>query len=225
MELCGLLRQCLLIGHIYCLLWSFHGISKGLSFRYTTIIIKIIQSEGLHICLWCLWGGNTQISLIPSLRSMILCNKCLCFMLNSGKDSFSHSSRECMGRCIVLECAHLGCSRLKMMKLEKQKDARKWAEWSFPEISFSLSLYSLTCSSPPYSHGHKQPVWSGFRFACRWSHHRWLIVPPLNLSLVFSRSLSLFPSLENAGRVPRQKELSSPCQQPRVWDRPVSWQQ
>lgn len=51
-----------------------------------------------------------------------------------------------------------------MMKLEKQKDARKWVEWSFPEISFSHSLYSLTCSSPPYSHGHKQPVWSGFRF-------------------------------------------------------------
>lgn len=49
------------------------------------------------------------------------------------------------------------------MKLEKQKDARKWVEWSFPEISLPFS-FPLTCSSPPYSHGHEQPVWSGFRF-------------------------------------------------------------
>ena len=85
----------------------------------------------------------------------------------SDQNPFSYSCSEwtlSTGGCIVLECAHLGHSRLQMMKLEKQKDARKWAEWRFPEISFSRSLYSLTCSSSPYSHGHKQPVWSGFRF-------------------------------------------------------------
>lgn len=80
------------------------------------------------------------------------------------------------------------------MKPEKQEDARKWVEWSFPEFSLSLlfSFFLLTCLCPPYSHGYKQPVWSGFRFACCWSHHRCLIVLPLNLSLVLSRSLSLF---------------------------------
>ncbi len=137
----------------------------------------------------------------------------LCLLWGRLWTELSHSSSEwdfSKGECIVLECAHLGYSWLKMMKPEKQNDARKWVEWSFPEISFSRSL---TCSSPPYSHGHKQPVWSGFRFACCWSHHRWLIVPPskplfglLPLSVTLSFFRKCWTSAKTEGAV---KSLST----------------
>lgn len=125
-------------------------------------------------------------------------------MLNLGDDSeqnpFSHSSSEwdfSTGECSVLECAHLGYSRLKDDETREAVGCQEMSGMELSRVFFLLFCFffsSLTCSSPPFSHGCKQPVWSGFRFACCWSHHRWLIVPPLNLSLVFSRSLSLCPS-------------------------------
>lgn len=86
-------------------------------------------------------------------------------MLNSGEGSeqnlFSHSSSkwDCVGMC---------SPGLQPGKDDETREAKGCQEMSgvvlFPYISFSHPLYSLTCSSPPYSHGHKQPVWSGFRF-------------------------------------------------------------
>lgn len=158
---------------------------------------------------------------------MTCCNKCCSFHVKFRGEALNRIySVIPPASGIVLECAHLGYSRGKMMKLEKPKDARKWVEWSFFHRFLSPVLFILLPA--PLLHI-PMAISSLFEvvlgFACCSSHHRWLIVLPLNLSMVFSRSLSLFPSLENAGRVPRQKELSSPCQQPRVWDRPVSWQQ
>lgn len=153
--------------------------------------------------------GSTQKSLviIPSL------NRIHSFFLRMASQ---HQRMCCVGMCPP------GSRSTIDDETREEKDAWKWVELSrYPPSPHSL--YSLTCSWPPYSHGHKQPIWSGFRFAYCWSHYRWHI--PLSLSLVLSHSLSLFPSLENAGRVPRQKELSSPCQQPCVWGRPVPWQQ
>lgn len=64
---------------------------------------------------------------------------------------------------------------------------------------------------------HKQLVW-----------HRGCWFSPVYCS--FSKPVFFFLvlchcSLENAGRVPGQKELSSPCQQSCVRDGPVSWKQ
>lgn len=148
------------------------------------------------------------------------------FMLNSGGRLWTESIQSFLQQVGLCWNVLTWVSRGKMMKLEKPKDARKWVEWSFFHRFLSPVLFILLPA--PLLHI-PMAISSLFEvvlgFACCSSHHRWLIVLPLNLSLVFSRSLSLFPSLENAGRVPRQKELSSPCQQPRVWDRPVSWQQ
>lgn len=179
------------------------------------------------ICICCVVGGNTQISL------KLLCSVTIAspFMLYLGEGSeqnplslFFQWVGSQYGR---MYCVGMCSPGLQPAKEDETREANGCQEMSGVELckDFFLPFPYVLLSSIKYSHGNKQPVWSCFMFAFCWSHCSWLIVLPLNLSLVFSHSLSLFPSLENAGRVPGQKELSSPCQQPCVWDRPVSWQQ
>lgn len=134
----------------------------------------------------------------PGLHSTMCCNECFSFKVKFwGKSESPLSFLQQVGfQYRGMWCAGM-CS-------PGQQQAKRWwnqrsrrmpgNEWNgaFQSFLSPLSSFFSSLYLPPYSHGYKQPVWSGFRFVCCWSHHRQLIVLPLNLSLVFSRSLCLF---------------------------------